>query len=278
MSNTAPLVDRAQLMRNRQRATRIGGDFFLHQEEGHEVQDRLDMVNKSFTSVAIVTGFPDLWKAWFPDATIVMDDDVLDLQERTHDLVIHAMSLHWANDPVGQLIQCNRALKPDGLMLAAFFGDQTLHELRSCLSQAEIQCSGGLSPRVLPMGELRDLGGLLQRASFALPVADKTTTNVTFSSLTHLIHELRAMGETSALQARPRKNTAPMLFDATEKLYQDHFSDDGRLRATFDMVFLTGWAPDASQPKPLMPGSAKTRLADVLGAKEFNLPNEADQA
>ena len=278
MSNSAPLVDRAQLMRNRLRATRIGGDFFLHDEARLEIQDRLNMVNKSFTSVAIVTGFPELWKAWFPAATIVPDDDVLALSERAHDLVIHAMSLHWANDPVGQLIQCNRALKPDGLMIAAFFGDQTLHELRSCLSQAEIQYSGGLSPRVLPMGELRDLGGLLQRASFALPVADKTTTNVTFSSLTHLIHELRAMGETSALQARLRQNTPPALFELAETLYHEHFSDSARLRATFDMVFLTGWAPDASQPKPLLPGSAKTRLADALGSKEFNLPNDADQA
>lgn len=278
MSNTDPLVDRAQLMRNRQRATRQGGDFFLHHEARLEIQDRLGMVNKSFTSIAIVTGFPKLWQSWFPEATVVLDDDVLNLEERAHDLVIHAMSLHWANDPVGQLIQCNRSLKPDGLMIAAFFGDQTLHELRSCLAQAEIKHSGGLSPRVLPMGELRDLGGLLQRASFALPVADKTTTNVTFSSLTQLIHELRAMGETSALSKRPRQIAKPALFEDTEKLYQEHFSDDRRLRATFDMVFLTGWAPDASQPKPLMPGSAKTRLADALGSKEFNLPNDTDRA
>ncbi|MBU2866699.1 methyltransferase domain-containing protein [Pacificibacter marinus] len=277
MSNTSPLVDRAQLMRNRLRAKRIGGDFFLHHEARLEIQDRLDMVNKPFTSPAIVTSFPELWQSWFPDATVVADDDVLNLQERQHDLVIHAMSLHWANDPVGQLIQCNRALKPDGLMIAAFFGDQTLHELRSCLSQAEIECSGGLSPRVLPMGELRDLGGLLQRASFALPVADKTTTKVTFSSLNQLIHDLRAMGETSALHARSRKTATRALFDLTQTLYKKHFSDQDRLNATFDMVFLTGWAPDSSQPKPLMPGSARTRLADALGAKEFNLPNDAPQ-
>jgi SAM-dependent methyltransferase len=278
MSNTAPLIDRAQLMRNRQRATHLGGDFFLHLEARLDIQDRLDMVNKSFKSPAIVTGFPELWRAWFPDATIVTDDDVLDLQEREHDLVIHAMALHWANDPVGQLIQCNRALAPDGLMIAAFLGGQTLHELRACLSQAEIEITGGLSARVLPMGELRDFGGLLQRASFALPVADKTTTTVTFSSLIQLIHELRAMGETSSLQARPRKMTQRALFDVAETLYQAHFSDAGRLNATFEMVFLTGWAPDASQPKPLMPGSAKKRLADALGAKEFNLPNGADRA
>ena len=278
MSNTTPLVDRAQLTRNRQRATHINGDFFLHQEARLEIQDRLDMVNKPFNSIAIVTGFPDLWQEWFPDATVVPDTDTLQLKERTHDLVIHAMALHWANDPVGQLIQCNRALVPDGLMIAAFFGDQTLHELRACLSQAEIELSGGLSARVLPMGELRDFGGLLQRASFALPVADKTTTNVTFSSLRHLIGELRAMGETSSLSARPRHATKRALFEKTQALYEQHFSDESRLRATFDMVFLTGWAPSANQPKPLMPGSAKTRLADALGATEFNLPKDAGQS
>jgi SAM-dependent methyltransferase len=277
MSNHTPLVDRAQLMRARARAERMGGDFFLHQEAYLEIQDRLKMVNKPFKSPAIVTSFPALWQAWFPDATVVSDTDVLALKERKHDLVIHAMSLHWANDPVGQLIQCNRALAPDGLMIAAFFGDQTLHELRSCLSQAEIEHSNGLSARVLPMGELRDLGGLLQRASFALPVADKTRTKVTFSSLKQLIVDLRAMGETSALHARPRKNASRDLFEKTEALYQKHFCEDGRLHATFDMIFLTGWAPDASQPKPLMPGSAKARLADALGAKEFNLPNDTKQ-
>jgi hypothetical protein len=127
------------------------------------------------------------------------------------------------------------------------------------------------------MGELRDLGALLQRASFALPVADKNTTHVTFSSLTHLMKELRAMGETSALTARPRKFTSRALMNETEALYTSHFSENDRLLATFDMIFLTGWAPDASQPKPLMPGSARTRLADALGAQEFNLPKDTDQ-
>ncbi|RPE64690.1 hypothetical protein EDD53_2450 [Pacificibacter maritimus] len=270
------LVDRAQLVRNRDRATKIASDFFLHTEARLEIEHRLDMVNKSFRSPAIVTSFPEIWKKWFPDAKVVEDTDIIDLKEGAHDLVIHAMALHWANDPVGQLIQCNRSLSPDGLMIATFFGDQTLNELRSSLSQAEARLSGGLSARVLPMGELRDLGGLLQRAAFALPVADKTTTRVTFSSLTHLVKELRAMGETSALEARPRKFMSRALFELAQELYQTHFSTDRRLQATFDMIFLTGWAPDASQPKPLMPGSAKTRLADALGAKEFNIPKDTD--
>jgi hypothetical protein len=273
MSQHPHLVDRAQLIKNRLRAERIGGDFFLHLEARHEIQDRLSMVNKPFTAPAIVTGFPKLWQAWFPDAVVVEDTDELTLKEGAHDVVIHALCLHWANDPVGQLIQCNRALKPDGLMITALFGDRTLHELRSSLSQAEVEIYGGLSQRILPMGELRELGGLLQRASFALPVADKATFNVSFASLSSLARELRAMGETSALSARPRKSSPRQIFAQTEALYLEYFSREGRLQTTFDMIFLTGWAPDAGQPKPLMPGSAKTRLADALSTQEFHLPD-----
>ncbi|MCA0042113.1 methyltransferase domain-containing protein [Celeribacter litoreus] len=272
MPNTPQLVDRDQLTRNRQRALRSGGDFFLHEEARFEIEDRLELVNKSFTSPAIVTGFPDLWKSWFPDAKVVSDDDFLDLEEQAHDLIIHAMSLHWANDPVGQLIQCNRALKPDGLMLAVFFGDQTLHELRASIAQAESTLTGGLSPRVLPLGELRDLGALLQRASFALPVADKSVRNVTYRDLGRLIGDLRAMGENNALSQRNKSPASKSLYALTEHLYRTHFSDGDRLKATFDLVVLTGWAPDESQPKPLMPGSAKMRLSEALGTEEIKLP------
>lgn len=250
----------------------MGGDFFLHEEARAEIEDRLSMVNKSFTAPAIVTGFPDLWAKWFPEAKVVADEDTLALEQGAYDLVIHAMSLHWANDPVGQLIQCNRALKPDGLMIAAFLGDQTLHELRACLGQAESALMGGLSPRVLPMGELRDLGALLQRASFALPVADKSPHNVTYPDLKKLVDDLRAMGESNAIGARHKTPSPKALFHLTEQLYKTHFSENDRLNATFDMVFLTGWAPDESQPKPLLPGSAKLRLSDALQTREFTLP------
>ncbi|AJE44964.1 methyltransferase domain-containing protein [Celeribacter indicus] len=272
MSETLPLVDREQLSRSRRRADRQGGDFFLHEEARFEIEDRLDMINKSFTAPAVVTGFPRLWANWFPEATVVPDDDLLSLEEGAHDLVIHAMALHWANDPVGQLIQCNRALRPDGLLLTVFPGDQTLNELRACLAQAETVIAGGLSPRVLPMGELRDVGGLLQRASFAMPVADKSVRRVTYPSLSRLARDLRGLGETNALTAR-RKTTSPRaLFRLAEDLYRAHFSEDDRLVATFDLICLTGWAPDESQPKPLMPGSARMRLSDALGATEFKLP------
>jgi SAM-dependent methyltransferase len=274
MPNQTQLVDRSHLTHNRARAKRIGGDFFLHNEVQLEIKDRLSMVNKSFTSPAIVTGFPELWQDWFPNATVVADTDTLSLKEGAHDFVIHALCLHWASDPVGQLIQCNRALKPDGLMLTALFGDQTLHELRASLAQAEINLRGGLSPRVLPMAELRDLGGLLQRASFAMPVADKITQTVSFSSLNHLISELRAMAETSALFAKPKTIPPRKLFADAQEIYAQNYSEEGRILATFDMIFLTGWAPDDSQPKPLLPGSAKTRLADALAAQEFNLPRD----
>ena len=272
MSNAPQLVDRTQLSRSRKRALASGGDFFLHEEARAEIEDRISMVNKAFTNPAIVTGFPELWAKWFPNAKVVPDDDFLALEEGTYDLVIHAMALHWANDPVGQLIQCNRALKPDGLLIAAFFGDQTLHELRACLGQAETALTGGLSPRVLPMGELRDLGGLLQRASFALPVADKSPRNVTYPNLAKLVQDLRAMGEGNALTAREKTPSRKELFALTQALYREHFSEHDRLKATFDIVYLTGWAPDESQPKPLLPGSAKARLSDALGTDEFKLP------
>lgn len=274
MSNQPQLVDREKLDRNRMRARRANADFFLFEEARSEIEDRLDMVNKEFTDIAIVSGQPEIWKAWFPQATHVLDTDTLDLKENAFDLVVHAMSLHWANDPVGQLIQCNRALRPDGLMLAAFFGDQTLHELRACLGQAESELLGGLSPRVLPMGELRDLGALLQRASFALPVADKSPRNVTYGSVSALLKDLRKMGENNALSDRSKIFLNRSFKNRVEHLYKNNFAEGGRLKATFDIVFLTGWAPDASQPKPLMPGSAKTRLASALGTEEFKLPEQ----
>ncbi|WP_417258560.1 methyltransferase domain-containing protein [Celeribacter sp.] len=272
MAPQPPLINRETLDLHRRRAERAEGDFFLHEEARLEVQDRLDMVNKSFRDIAVVTGFPELWKTWFPEATVVEDTDTLALPEGRFDLVIHAMALHWANDPVGQLIQCNRALRPDGLMLAVFLGDETLKELRSSLAEAEIALTDGLSPRVLPMGEIRDLGGLLQRASFALPVADKVVRKASYETLNKLMRDLRNMGETAALTQGTRTFTPKSLFDLTERIYRGNFAEDNRLIATFDLVCLTGWAPDESQPKPLRPGSATTRLADALGTNELKLP------
>ncbi|WP_272011610.1 class I SAM-dependent methyltransferase [Roseovarius sp. ZX-A-9] len=271
MAQPPTLTDRSALRRNRARAARAPADF-LHMAAVDEIKDRLSLVNKSFTAPAIVSGQAACWQAAFPDAIIVPDDETLDLNPGAHDLVIHALALHWANDPVGQIIQCRRALRPDGLLLAVLFGGETLHQLRAALAQAESEVTGGLSPRVAPMGEIRDLGALLQRAGLALPVADTVALTASYTGLHALIHDLRAMGETSALAARPRHFTRRAVLERAEHHYRQAFGDaDGRIPATFDLVFLTGWAPDASQPKPLRPGSAAARLADVLGTDETRL-------
>ena len=186
-----------------------------------------------------------------------------------HDLIVHAMCLHWANDPVGQLIQCRRTLRPDGLFLGILLGGETLSELRMALAQAETRETGGLSPRIAPMAEIRDLGALLQRAGFALPVTDLVPLTAAYRDLTHLMHDLRAMAETNALSARLRRATRRSVFRTAQTIYAAmHATPEGRLTATFELVCLTGWAPDESQPKPLRPGSAKSRLADALATKE----------
>lgn len=258
---TPILTDRRALALHRARADA----FFLQAEAVLEVQERLTEVNRVFTSPIVVTAFPHLW----PDMACIADDEVLDLQADAQDLVIHAMTLHWANDPVGQLVQCRRALRPDGLFVGLLFGGQTLHELRACLAQAEIEIMGGLSPRVLPMGEIRDLGGLLQRAGFALPVADSFTKTVIYRDAFHLMQDLRAMGEGNALMARLRRPTPRQMLTRAAQLYGETYAlPDGRIPATFEIICLTGWAPHADQQKPLRPGSAAARLADALNSDE----------
>lgn len=271
MTTPPPLTDRHALLRHRARAEPDA--LFLHDEVAHEVQERLAEVNRTFTSPAVVTGFPAVAPL---AARIVADDEVLDLAVAGHDLVIHALALHWANDPVGQLVQCRRALVPDGLFLGFLFGGQTLAELRACLAQAEAEVAGGLSPRVLPMGEIRDLGALLQRAGFSLPVADSFTKTVTYGDFAALLHDLRAMGEGNALAGRLRQPTRRAVFARAAELYAAHHAlPDGRLRATFEIICLTGWAPHEGQQKPLRPGSAAQRLADALGTAELRLPDKA---
>ena len=270
------MTDLAALARQRHRAARLSGHeaaMFAHRLALADIQERLIEVNRTFTSPAVVTGFPDLWRDALPNARILADQDSLGLAAGAHDLVLHAMGLHWANDPLGQLLQCKRALAPDGLFIAVFPGGRSLRELRSSLAEAEIAVSGGISPRVLPMGEIRELGALMQRAGFALPVADSLTQQVEYPSIAALFADLRAMGETNALQARSRQFTRRAVIRATEAVYRENFtSPAGRLRATLDLVFLTGWAPHDSQQKPLRPGSARQRLADALGTIEEPLP------
>ncbi|WP_375551068.1 methyltransferase domain-containing protein [Rhodophyticola porphyridii] len=272
MKNQRPaaLVDRPALARHRARA-RLDQAGFLHDEARFELQERLIDVNRSFTRPAIVTPFPAEWDGFLPGAVVVPDAEVIDLAPGAHDLVIHAMGLHWADDPVGQIVQCRRALAPDGLFLAVCFAGETLGELRAALGQAEIETLGGLSPRIAPMGELRDLGGLLQRAGFALPVADSTRREVHYATLPDLMADLRTMGETNALASRHRAPTPRRLFRRAAEIYAAGFpAEGGRIRATFELAFLTGWTPHESQQKPLRPGSANTRLADALQTTEFD--------
>ena len=271
MSQPPLLSDRQALVRNRARAAQAP-ESFLHAIAADEIKHRLSMVNKSFNDPVIVTGHGNFWGAQMPEMDIITDGDTLNLTPGAHDLVIHAMALHWANDPVGQMIQCLRALKPDGLFMAASFGGQTLHELRAALAQAEAEVTGGLSPRVAPMAEIRDLGALLQRAGFALPVADSLPLKTSYETPWHLMHELGAMGERNALQARPRHFARRAVFERATELYQNAFPEkDIRVQATFELIFLAGWAPDPSQPQALRPGSAQSRLAEALGVQEMPL-------
>jgi SAM-dependent methyltransferase len=199
----------------------------------------------------------------------VADAEILPLQQATHDLLVHAIALHWSNDPVGQLVQMRHALRPDGLMIAALFGGDTLAELRVALAEAEIEILGGLSPRVAPMGALRDLGGLLQRAGFALPVADSARYDVRYPSVLALMRDLRGMAETNVMVERLRRPMRRELLGRAAAIYAERFGTaDGRVSATFEVIFLTGWAPSADQPKPMRPGSARMSLAEALGTVE----------
>ncbi|WP_134727072.1 class I SAM-dependent methyltransferase [Paracoccus luteus] len=264
------LTDPRALARNRARADRIGAQDWLHRIALTEIQDRLAEINRRFTRPAIVTGMPAPWAGAFPGARIVADDPVLDLAPGGHDLVIHALALHWADDPVGQIAQAARALVPDGLFIAVLPGGRTLAPLRDALAQAEIEITGGLSPRVLPFGEIRDLGGLLARGGLALPVADQFTQNVSYAGLLPLARDLRAMGEGNALAHRLRRPTRRAVLLRAAAILDEIAPDPqepGRIRVGFDLVFLTGWAPADSQPKPLRPGSAKMPLARALSQR-----------
>jgi NADH dehydrogenase [ubiquinone] 1 alpha subcomplex assembly factor 5 len=201
---------------------------------------------------------------------LVADEEALPFAAASFDLVISLLNLHWVNDLPGALLQVRRALKPDGLFLAAMFGGETLKELRRSLAEAEIAGEGGLSPRISPFADVRNAGDLLQRAGFALPVADVERLTVSYADPFALLADLRGMGETNAvLERRKAASRRATLFRAVELYRQIYGNADGRVPATFQVVFLTAWAPDASQPQPLPPGSAVSRLGDALGTREI---------
>ncbi len=269
-----PLFDFSAAARARDRATRLAGDRFLDAAALEGLCDRLSAVTRRFErGLWIGEAVPDpvlpFAKEWRcaefgADETLAADGPF--------DLAISLFSLQWINDLPGALIQINRLLKPDGLFLAALMGGGTLSELREAFAQAEIQTRGGVSPRVSPFADVRDLGSLLQRAGFALPVADVERLVVRYRDFAGLVKDLRAHGFTNAMSARSRQVLRRDTLTALLAHYAGHHADpDGKLRARFETVYLTGWSPHESQQQPLKPGSAKTRLAEALGTTEQNL-------
>lgn len=272
--DTPALFDPKAVETHRARATEEDA-LFLHKFAASEVSERLKDVNRTFTDAVFVGWQGRMWaKEIGLMPRFIPDAEVLDLEPGSCDLIVHCMGLHWSNDPVGQLIQMRRALRPDGLMIAVMFAGETLDELRQSLTQAEAEVTGGISPRVAPMAELRGLGGLLQRAGYGLPVADVEPVRVAYETPWHLMRELRAMGEANAMTARVKGFAKRAVFVKMAEVYAHDYCEDGRMMATFELAFLTGWAPSDTQQKPLRPGSATTRLADFLGATEMGEDGE----
>jgi len=216
------------------------------------------------------------YAALCPRPALVCDEDLLPFKDASFNLIVSGLALHRVNDLPGSLIQIRRALKPDGLFMAAALGARALIELRGALIEAEGEMEGGASPRVSPFGDVRAYGALLQRAGFALPVADAETLQVTYATPRDLMREVRALGGGNVLMARSKAPLARRTLERAEAIYRErHATQDGKITATFEFVFMSGWAPDASQQKPLRPGSAARRLADALHTKEQSAGDKA---
>lgn len=268
---TAPprIFDRKTYAQRRMRAT---GDPFLAVEAAEGLAERIGAVNRRFARALDLNARPEshavlapLADTWTKTSSGAVDEEALPFAPETFDLIVSVLSLHAVNDLPGALVQIRRALKPDGLFLAALFGGETLRELRESFMAGESETTGGISPRISPFADVRDLGGLLQRAGFALPVADVERTTVRYASFGKLVSDLRALGETNALAERRKRPLRKDTLAAAMAHYSaNHADSEGRIAATFDVIYLSGWAPHESQQKPLAPGSAKTRLADAL--------------
>ncbi len=277
------IFDRHALTLHRARARRIAGEPFLLREAAEALAERLRAVQRTFSNGSILESsrsalaiLEPLAQRWTFD--VLQEDETLRVPESSADLIASALSLHNLNDLPGVLVQARRALKPDGLFVAALFGGETLMELRVSLAAGELETLSGVSPRVAPFADVRDLGGLLQRAGFALPVADVERTIVRYRDFSTLVSDLRMMGETNALAERSRRPLSRATAAAAMTHYAAHHADtDGRLRATFDIVYLTGWAPHESQQQPLKPGSASLRLAEALKTTEHNAGERASK-
>jgi NADH dehydrogenase [ubiquinone] 1 alpha subcomplex assembly factor 5 len=295
MSVPHQIFDRDLLRQRRQRAApTMSAHAFLLDRFLNDVEERLLLIQRTFSS-ALVLGahggsvgallrhrcVPSVIEMetanrLLPAGTalaVVADEEALPFADDSFDLIIAPLTLHFVNDLPGALVQIRRCLKPDGLFIGGLFGGATLQELRRAWLEAESEIMGGASPRVAPFADVRDLGGLLQRAGFALPVVDADILRVRYASALSLMHELRAMGASNALTDRRRIPVSRGLLTHVSQIYADRFADpDGRVPATFEMLVMTAWAPHESQQQPLQPGSAKTRLADALGTTERKLP------
>jgi SAM-dependent methyltransferase len=294
-----PLIfDRTLLRARRRRAFASGPATFLLDRVALDLADRLATVLRRFelaldlgtpgeavraalarvgsVGTIVAVGAPPDIAAAHRERSVVADEEALPFGEGAFDLVVSALALQFANDLPGVLVQIRRALKPDGLFLAALLGGETLAELRQSFAAAESEIEGGVSPRVAPFADLRDLGALMQRAGFALPVADADRLTVRYDSAFVLMRDLRRMGATNALLDRRRTPLRRATLMRMAEIYGERFADaDGRARATFEIVWLSGWAPHPSQQQPLKPGTAKTRLADALGTREISTGEKA---
>jgi len=266
------LFDRRLLAARIERARRLGPVSFLLDRVDEDIDDRLAMVKRNFNHAL------DLWtpgagleaprhrlKALRHVEVAGNGSESLSLESESLDLVLSALSFQFVNDLPGVLAQLRRALRPDGLLLAAMVGGDSLHELRHAFAVAEVECEGGMSPRVVPFADVRELGSLLQRAGFALPVVDRDRIIVRYDDAFALMADLRRMGATNLLNQRRRTLTRPRTMVRMAEVYRESFADpDGRLRASFEIVWLSGWAPHDSQQKPLKPGSARMSLEQAV--------------
>jgi len=292
MTDSPVIFDRALIRSRRRRATALGPATFLLDRAADDLADRLAAVLRRF-DLALDLGTPGeavrealvrlgsvgaivkteamLPSARRADRYVVADEEALPFGDRTLDLVVSALALQFVNDLPGVLVQIRRALKPDGLFLAALLGGETLTELRQSFVAAEGEVEGGASPHVAPFADLRELGALLQRAGFALPVVDVDRVCVRYDSALALMHDLRRMGATNTLFARRRTPLRRVTLLRMGGIYAQRFADaDGRVRATFEIIWLSGWAPHPDQQQPLKPGTATVRLADALGVREIS--------
>ena len=282
------LFDQAALHRNLTRAAANGNlPGFLEDVAAAELIDRFESISRKFSDIAIISHdasrIADAVKPRLTDSGTITDISMLaedrvfldspDLPAEAFDCIFACPGLEWANDLPGSLTRLRQALKPDGVLLAAMLGGESLHELRASWLQTETEITGGASPRVAPFCDVRDAGGLLQRAGFALPVVDTDRLKVRYDNALALMKDLKALGLSNSLAERHRSLVTPGLLAMVCAHYDQTFADpDNRIRATVQMIYLTGWSPHESQQKPLRPGSAKTRLADALKVDERKLP------